>query len=326
MTRRDWILAWAVGFMCLLPACTRQEVRQGEDGPREAAVAKQERRPSPYHEIAVSPQAPQTAPVGPAPVAAQPTQEPAVPTKAAEEAEAPSAEVITISSRNTEDKPPQDEPLVSAVRCFINKHPAEAVEHLKRYDKSNQNLLLSWLPLTARLAEVSLDKASPEDLTILLDQMDVVLLPLRSRAALVIDRMCFCREIVQFGVYDPLPEDYAFQAGRDGRNGELVHVYAELRNFSSMQNGTFSVRLPAATMQIYDYNQKLVYQDKFLVEPDQSRAPRRDYFLTFDFCVPRKMPPGSYTLWLEVEDQPTKRKVKKSLDFRVTATNAARSF
>ena len=82
MTRRDWILAWAVGFMCLLPACTRQEVRQGEDGPREAAVAKQERRPSPYHEIAVSPQAPQTAPVGPAPVAAQPTQGPAVPTKA----------------------------------------------------------------------------------------------------------------------------------------------------------------------------------------------------------------------------------------------------
>src|SRR5438132_1953037 len=209
MSRCDWILAWAAGLMCLVPACTRQEVRQGEDGPREAAVAKQERRPSPYHEIAVPSQAPETMPVGATQVAAQPTQAPAVPVKAAEEAEPP-AEVITISSRNTEDKPPQEEPLVSAVRCFINKHPAEAVEHLKQYDKSNQRLLLSWLPLTARLTEVSLDKAGPEELTILLDQMDGLLLPLRSRAALVIDRMCFCREIVQFGDYDLLSEVYAF--------------------------------------------------------------------------------------------------------------------
>ena len=55
----------------------------------------------------------------------------------------------------------------------------------------------------------------------------------QQRAALDIEKICFCREIKTFGVYDPWPEDHAFQAGVEDRPGELVQVYVELRNFTS---------------------------------------------------------------------------------------------
>src|SRR5438105_1018755 len=117
MTRRDWILAWAASLSCVLPACTRQEIARSTDDRVDVAVVN-ERPPSPYHEISVAPQPSDKPADGPAQIAAQPTKTPAVSVEATA-ADSPPAEVITISAPNVEEKPSPEEPLVSAVRCFV---------------------------------------------------------------------------------------------------------------------------------------------------------------------------------------------------------------
>src|SRR5262245_58118278 len=109
------------------------------------------------------------------------------------------------------DKPekPQkpEEPLVAALRCFLEKRPDEAPEHLKDYDKANQEMLKALLPLAVRLTEGSLDGAQPQEMAALADQLHGLSLPLRRRATLRIAKMCFCREIQRFGRYEPLSSD-----------------------------------------------------------------------------------------------------------------------
>src|SRR5207248_8575554 len=92
-----------------------------------------------------------------------------------------------------EEKP--EEPLVTALRCYLNKHPADALEALKRYDKPNQDVLIGLVPLAARLTERNVTDATPQDLAHLLDRINNAVTPLRPRAALDIEKICFCREI-----------------------------------------------------------------------------------------------------------------------------------
>ena len=44
-------------------------------------------------------------------------------------------------------KQPLEPPLVSALRCFMDKRPTEAADYLRGYDKASQDLLLCMLPL-----------------------------------------------------------------------------------------------------------------------------------------------------------------------------------
>src|SRR5262249_15351037 len=53
--------------------------------------------------------------------------------------------------------------------------------------------------------------------------------------------------------------------------------------------------------------------------PDESRTSRHDYFESYRFCIPN-LPPGLYTLWIQVVDLGTEpaRKSERTLDFCVT--------
>jgi hypothetical protein len=211
--------------------------------------------------------------------------------------------------------PVKDPPLVAALRCYLDRRPADAVALLKGSGPLNQELLLGLLPLAARLAEGALAK---DDQAVLLDQLDSLLAPLRARAALALDRLCFCRGITMFGVYEPLPDDYVFQPG------EYVHVYVEVRNFTSAKRprpdgqADYVVELASAA-EIRDVAGKRVERLKVPPPgPNLSHAQRHDYFVGYHFCLP-ELPPGVYTLWLQVTDGPTGRQARRSLDFHVAA-------
>ena len=213
--------------------------------------------------------------------------------------------------------PPKDPALVAALRCYLERRPDDAIALLQDGDPNRQELLLVRLPLAARLAEGG--KAG-----VVLDQLDTLVAPLRSRAALVIDKACFCRDgKIMFGVYDPLPEDYLF------RPGEYVHVYVELRNFTSE-----AVALPSgqtdyviklrSTYEIRDAAGKPVPGGRGEIArkaPNRSHTQRRDYFDGYHFCLPEadRLPSGLYTLWVSVADLPTGRVARRSLDFHVAA-------
>jgi hypothetical protein len=216
-------------------------------------------------------------------------------------------------------QPLSDPPLVAALRCYLNHRPAEAITQLERYDKPNQELLLGLLPVAARLTELSLTKANPQEMTPLVEQVESLLIGLRGRASLQLTKACFCRRIGNFGSYAPLPPDWAFQPG------DWVEVYAELQNFTTEIQGSHYVTRLASVLEIRDFNERVVWEQiPEAGNVDRSLSPRHDFYNKYVFQVPRDLVPGPYTLWIRITDLPTGRTARRSLDFRVT-TLAGRS-
>jgi len=216
---------------------------------------------------------------------------------------------------------PTEPPLVEALRSFLDSRPADAVASLKTYDKDNQELLLLLLPVASRLTEGSVEKANAQEVAFFMEQVNAVLLAMRPRAALVIDKMCFCKWIQTFGVYEPTPDKPTY------RPGDWAKVYVEVRNFSSEKREdapgqTFYVTSLESSAEILDGRRNKVWpqgpgrQPLQRLGPDRSRTLRHDYFDNCYFKVP-ELPPGSYTLWIQVEDVATRRTARRSLDFDV---------
>jgi hypothetical protein len=210
-----------------------------------------------------------------------------------------------------------------ALRFFLDKHPDEALDRLKVYDKGNQDLLLGLFPLLARLTEGGLATAKAEEVEYLVDSFDNLLEPLRCRLPLTIGKLCFCRAIRSFGDYDPLPENHGFK--RD----DPVQIYIELRSFHTKE-----YKLPggeiryvmhlASSYKIVTDTQppRTVKEGTFLRDrtegAESSRTLRHDYFENYSFPAP-DLDPGSYNLIITVEDRGTTppRTVQHTLYFRV---------
>jgi hypothetical protein len=219
-------------------------------------------------------------------------------------------------------KAADEPPLVAALRCCLDKRPADAVSRLAGDEKTNQELLLCVFSLAARLSEGRLE---PQDIAVVLEELNSVMVPLRSQAALTIDKLCFCKRIFTFGIYDPCPPDQRF------RPGQLVYIYAEVRNCSRQKverapGKTVHVTDLSSTADIEDYAGHRVWPKQIVFKrekPDESRTPRQDYFDNYHFVVP-DLPPGAYKLWVQIEDVGTRpsRRARRSLDFYVTNLSA----
>ncbi len=217
---------------------------------------------------------------------------------------------------------PPDAPLVAALRCVLEKHPAEALPPLQCYDKADQEMLLVLLPLAARVGEGGLERISPEEMAAIVDQLHALALALRPRAALTLDKMCFCRQINNFGQYEPLPPDHPFQAGGGDRLGERVQVYVEVKNFTSRPCGPVYETALSSELAIFNAQKERVWLWRGPREVERSQSPRQDYFINFQFNVPR-LPQGLYTLRVTVRDEAAApggtapRTASGSLDFQV---------
>ena len=101
--------------------------------------------------------------------------------------------------------------------------------------------------------------------------------PLRSRAPVRIDKLCFCDFIERFGCYIPVRGDPpVFQAASGNREGQLVQVYAEISNFTTSKDGEESVACLASSFEVRNYAGEVVWSHQFPTKPDRSRSPRRD--------------------------------------------------
>jgi hypothetical protein len=253
-------------------------------------------------------------------------------TDAAPEIKAPSADTaqieppkITTTCPFPETKSLTDHPIVAALQCRLDKRPEEARRLLEKYDARTHEFLFGLLGLMARFAEPPPSKSQSPDAGEIIEELRGLMDPLRPRAPLKIEKMCFCNRIKTFGVYEPMADRIQF------RPDDHVQVYVELRNFATSER-----RLPngdvrhvinlRSSYEIHDENRQPVFEDVFLRErdaADESRTQRNDYFENYVFTVP-KLKPGFYTVWIKVEDLGTEppRTAKRSLDFQVPSTPA----
>jgi hypothetical protein len=224
--------------------------------------------------------------------------------------EARSAPVVTTPTPAAEDPP-----LAMAVRCLLDKKPAEAVKWLERCDtrKTSQDLLLTLLSLAARIAEGDLNQMKPQEASAAVAQLERVTGTLRPLAEFAIEKMCFCYHIAGFGVYYAWPEDHVFKPG------EQVQVYVEFRNFAPRQRkqlygielkSSLEIREPDGSL-----NRYIDPGDGH--KPYLSLSPRQNFFVNYQFVVPADLPPNLYTLSIRVVDRPTGRTASKSMEFRV---------
>jgi hypothetical protein len=229
---------------------------------------------------------------------------------------------------------PTDPPLSTALRRALEKDPRQALELLQRHDTPNRELLRALLRLTAGLGPGDLERLPPHEVAAALAQLHKLILALQRRAPLTLDKLCFCRKIHHFGRYDALPIEYEFQGGIDGRPGERVQVYAEVRNLSSVPRGpsydpVYETVL-ATELKILEGKRPVVTMN-LPHHVDRSRTPRQDFFLNCRFNVPENIPPGRYTLWVTVKDVTpaptgtvTARVAESTLDFNVVAPGSRR--
>ncbi len=296
----------------LLAGCARHRVRDA-DAPLFVATQPREIEASP---VAHSPYA-----AVPASADVKPTAPETAPTPAVKvDHYGPSAPVSYPSVVESPPapppapKPPDDPPLVAALRCLLDQRPADAVASLKGCDPSNQEAVLNLLPLVMRLAEPGKDKPlSKTEATVAVEQLNQIEEGLRLKANLVLDKMCYCNSIERFGVYEARPEGSRFVPGSP------VHIYVELRNFTSQpHNCCFETRL-ASTIKLLDGQGRAVHQLGFndRSRPECSRSARHDYFINYSFRVPENFEPGKYELKLRVEDVPTGRAAEQTLELIV---------
>jgi hypothetical protein len=248
-----------------------------------------------------------------------------------------SARVVPASQRQEIIKPapPPDEPLLVAMRDYLQKppRPDHALDALSHYEKPNQEMLLVVLPFAARLTGENVGAMRPDEAAILADKLQDIEDRLRQRAALHIEKMLFARKIDDFGVYvarEPVNGIHTFEGGFGDQVGEEVLVYLELRNVSSRQRGDLYETRLVGTVELIDWDNQSAYKRDFTPPPHLGRSARRDFFVKCSFSVPRKVPPGRYTMRVEIRDvtglppdaatvrPPMHRVASQKLDLQVT--------
>ena len=216
---------------------------------------------------------------------------------------------------------PVDPPLVALLRNFFENRPAEVESLLRRYDRKSQELIMSMLPLWDIVNKGGIEKASPKEVAMVVAETERISAALAPHAKLEIDKLCFCSVVQDFGFYTPLEDDHPF------RQGEKMHVYAEVRNFLSERRGSIYGIHVSGSIEIHgpDGSHVMTITIPRDSEPDLRQSPRHDFKKDYQIRLGDKttklLVPGIYKLSLHLVDVPTGRKVTRTLDFRVVASS-----
>ncbi|MGH7171562.1 MAG: hypothetical protein ACRELF_04690 [Gemmataceae bacterium] len=217
-------------------------------------------------------------------------------------------------------------PSVQVLRALLDHRPEEEInEQLRPYDPLTREAMLVLLSSIVQLQQNGgVERMSPRDLAVCTDRLNTLSTSLRGRAQLILERMCFCRSIKNFGDYAPLPPEHGFF-----QPGEVAHIYVQVRNISNRRLRDKYVTVLKGRFEIYDENSRAKPPITWASPPrkDVSASPRQDYYINFQFRVPRNCPAGLYTMRIFVEDwtdAPSEAKqvsesriAQRTLDFRV---------
>lgn len=162
------------------------------------------------------------------------------------------------------------------------------------------------------------DEAMPDPdyrATQVVTQLRAAIHELQESARLELKNVSFCRKITSFGNYERFETD-------SFRPGEPVLLYAEVANFKSVPSadvsGYFQTKLTSRIEirklgNVGEPDEDMSFQET----TDLCRNHRRDYFHSYEFTVPHRLPRGPHVLTLIVEDTLGKKIATYRLNFTV---------
>ncbi|VTS06887.1 hypothetical protein [Tuwongella immobilis] len=220
------------------------------------------------------------------------------------------ATTLTMLSENQRLSTVPEPPLLQVLRSYLDHQPERSLDQLQAFPPENLDLVQALIPPLVRLSEGSLESATADELTVLVDQLQAAADRLRSRAALTMGAICFCQRIHKYGVYEPMPMPYRFSVG------EMAELYVELRNVACVPAAGQGYRTHlSSSLELRDAANHVIWRSE-CDRADQTLSLRRDYYLNYRFQVPR-MPDGVYTLAVQITDRPTQRSIRQSMEVHI---------
>lgn len=216
----------------------------------------------------------------------------------------------------------QQDDLVRALDELLKQHPEEALRLLEGYSPGRREILMRLMAAVDQLHTDKEAQLDPEGVKILSDQLEGILVSLRPRSRLLIDRMSLCRCVKAYGSYTPMQADHVYRAATASVPGEKVLLYVQLRNLCSDKRNDVYQTILSSKARIHNKETgKEVWSKNFgdHRQPMFSETIRNDYFVNYSFPVPI-IPPGQYTLTIEVSDvtrPDSVRTARESVDLRV---------
>jgi hypothetical protein len=221
--------------------------------------------------------------------------------------------------------PAPEPPLLAAMRAYVENRPDDAIRHLEKLDKPNQEFALAVMPVLARGAAMNLAAPDPQEAAHLVEQLSGAAARLESKAAMKVEKVAFCKRATGFGRFDPWPEAEPY------RPNDLAVLYVEVRNVGSAPApgpaGEGWVSRAVVSLEVRDAKGGLVeqidpadYRQRVPVarfeHADHTRSPLRDYSRTYRIKIPPT--PGVYTVTVEVKDPASGRSARSQpAEFRV---------
>jgi hypothetical protein len=329
MTRRTWlgILSTAMCFTSL-PACapTTQSLLKN-DTPKEhgdkfpARQFRDPNDPSEQSEIVPPPRPDQgQRPPGyrvpeylkPPPVLPPLWLAPTLPVPATQVTNDNPAVTPQVIVRRPEDS---DHNLVNALRMLLSKQPDKALPYLEHYDRATQELFIRLLPTLVLLSEKPFDQLSPNEVGALQDQVQGLLVTLRTRSELTINKMCLCDNVGSYGQITPRRDANVFQPL------DMMLIYLELGNTScELRNGYYVTDINGKASITDTAGNVVLFQDfREKEKPLYSASAVHDCCRTYVRYLPAVMPPGKYFLTMEVTDEtrPLRRVARKTVEIIV---------
>lgn len=131
-----------------------------------------------------------------------------------------------------------------------------------------------------------------------------------AESPLAISRIVFCREVRDF-------DDIVELAPHELAAGQTVLLFAALDNFRSQgQSGGYLTRT-RSVIEIRARAGAVVHRLAPAEASDVSREPRHDFYLVHEIAIPAALPPGDYTLHLQIDDLLSGQRSSAQLPFQL---------
>jgi hypothetical protein len=128
---------------------------------------------------------------------------------------------------------------------------------------------------------------------------------------LAVRNLAFVTDVQSFGAYKPL-------AKNEFAPGQRLLLYAEVENFKTNETPKGCYTALQSSYQILDSRGQRVADHEFSVNEEYCHNPRRDFFIGYEFLLPKHIYPGKHTLQLTVTDLNSQKIGQSNIEFTIT--------